>query len=261
MVGAVGIIALLTALFLSLLVTRLATAALTMTGLSREAARFQARSAFTGTGFTTHEAEKVVDHPVRRRVIMLLMIVRSAGFITIIISLIISFVGTSAEGARLGRLLWLVAGVIVLWFFANNRYVERYLNRLIQWALTRWTDLDTRDYAKLLRLSGDYGVNEIYIRGEDWLAGKQLKDCRLRDEGVTVLGVYRKDGRYIGAPVAGTRIEPDDTLILYGRTDALQRLDERRRDQRGEQEHEQAVAEQRRVEEEQAKEDAPSAAQ
>lgn len=43
----------LAALLLSLLITRIATNALSVTGLSRETARFQARSAFTGVGFTT----------------------------------------------------------------------------------------------------------------------------------------------------------------------------------------------------------------
>jgi Trk-type K+ transport system membrane component len=43
----------LAALLLSLLITRIATIALSVTGLSRETARFQARSAFTGVGFTT----------------------------------------------------------------------------------------------------------------------------------------------------------------------------------------------------------------
>jgi hypothetical protein len=50
----------------SLLITRVATVILTATGMSRQAARFQARSAFTGAGFTTSESEQVVDHPVRR---------------------------------------------------------------------------------------------------------------------------------------------------------------------------------------------------
>jgi len=35
----------------------------TATGLSRESARFQARSALTGGGFTTTESEAVVRHP------------------------------------------------------------------------------------------------------------------------------------------------------------------------------------------------------
>ena len=48
-----------------MLVTRVAARALTLTELSSEAARFQARSAFTGVGFTTSEAEGIVSHPVR----------------------------------------------------------------------------------------------------------------------------------------------------------------------------------------------------
>jgi hypothetical protein len=103
LIAIVGIIAFLTVLCLSLIVTRIATIALTYTGLSRQAAAFQARSAFTGTGFTTSEAEKVVDHPVRRRIIMTLMVARSAGLVTILISLILSF-GGSGEFSRLARL-------------------------------------------------------------------------------------------------------------------------------------------------------------
>jgi hypothetical protein len=68
-------------LFLSLIVVRIAAEALALTGVSREA-RFQARSAWIGTGFTTAEAEQVVNHPVRRRIIGLLMLLRSAGLVT-----------------------------------------------------------------------------------------------------------------------------------------------------------------------------------
>jgi len=78
MTGIVRVAALLTVLALSLLITRLATVALTHTGMSTQAARFQARSAFTGTGLTTSEAEQVVRHPVRRRIVMTLMVLRSA---------------------------------------------------------------------------------------------------------------------------------------------------------------------------------------
>ena len=244
-------------LFLSLIVTRLATTALTLTGLSREAARFQARSAWTGTGFTTAEAEKVVDHPVRRRIVMLLMVVRSAGLMSIIVSLVLSFVGTGGDVSRLGRLLWLLGGVVLLWLLANSRVLDRWLNRIMTWALGRWTDLDTRDYTSLLNLSGEYAINELKIREGDWLAGKPLSECRLRDEGITVLGIHRDDGDYIGAPKADTELYAGDTVILYGRAEALRRLDDRRADAAGEREHEQArneqeakVAEQDRREEE-----------
>jgi len=69
-----AIISLLIVVALSLLITRVATVALTLTGMSREAARFQARSAFSGVGFTTRESEQVMQHPVRRRIILLLIL-------------------------------------------------------------------------------------------------------------------------------------------------------------------------------------------
>lgn len=256
MVGIIGIIASLVVLGLSLVITRIATTALNLTGLSWEAARFQARSAFTGTGFTTKEAESVVNHPVRRRIIMWLMIARSAGLVTIIISLILSF-GNSVEPgkARLFRLLWLIAGVLVLWVVAKSRYIERWMRRVIHKALDKWTDLEVRDYNYLLNLSGHYTVSELSIKKQDWLAGKKIADCRLRDEGVLILGIYRADGGYVGAPNANTRIYDDDILILYGHSDTLKNLDRRQSGIRGEAEHRDAVNKQKEREAEQAKKD------
>ena len=63
----VAIATVVVVMLVSLLITRVATVALTLTGLSREAARCQARSALSGTGFTTPEA--VVAHLVRRRIV------------------------------------------------------------------------------------------------------------------------------------------------------------------------------------------------
>lgn len=62
-----GLLTLILVIAVSMLVTKIATVALTHTGMSRENAKFQARSAFTGVGFTTNAAEKIVRHPVRRR--------------------------------------------------------------------------------------------------------------------------------------------------------------------------------------------------
>jgi hypothetical protein len=254
MVGIVGVVALLAVLALSLLITRLATIALSATGLSWEAARFQARSAFTGTGFTTGESEKVVQHPVRRRVILLLMTLRSAGLVTILISLILSFVGTAdAPGTVLYRMLGLAGGALAVLLLAQSRAIDGWVSRAMTWALRRWTNLDVRDYASLLHLSGNYGVMEIQVHSGDWLVGRRLADCRLPDEGVSVLGIYRDDGSYIGVPQASAEVEAGDTLILYGRSDGLKELDRRRSGSHGDQAHENAVSDQRdHVEQEEA---------
>ncbi len=243
MTGIIGLAAFFVVLGLSLVITRLATTALRMTGLSWDVAHFQARSAFTGTGFTTKEAENVVDHPVRRRIISLLMIVRSAGLITIIISLILSFAEQGAEFSRLYRLLGLIAGVAVLWFVTRSKYLEKPLQRIMEKALRRWTTLDIRNFTELLKLSGKYHVTVFSVQEGDWLAEKHVRDCRLADEGVTILGIHRDDGSYLGVPRADTEIYPGDSLVLYGREKTLRNLVQRRDDWRGEQSHEEAVSE------------------
>jgi len=246
LLGIIGIIALLTILGLSLFITRLATVALKMTGLSQDAAKFQARSAFTGTGFTTSEAESVVDHPVRRRIIMLLMFVRSAGLLSIVLSLILSFVGTTGEEGfdRITRLLWILAGIGVLWGLSLSKALERMMEKLMQQVLKRWTDLDVRDYASLLNLSDGYGVTRMAVEGDDWIANRPLGECRLNDEGVNILGLERTDGSYVGVPRSQTKIYPGDTLILYGQSEALSALEKRRAGPGGDVAHEKAASDQ-----------------
>jgi hypothetical protein len=239
MAGIIGIIASLTVLGLSLAITRLATTALQLTGLSSESASFQARSAFTGTGFTTAEAEKIVGHPVRRKIITWLMIARSAGFVSIIISLILSFdTGANENGTiRLYRLGWLIAGVLTLWVLARSKHIESWLNHLMSKLLSRWTELDIFDYSELLKLSGDYGVRKLKVNENDWLAGKKLNQCKLFDEGVTILGIHRDDGSYLGAPQADSTIYPGDILVAYGQEKTLSLLSKRKADIKGEKDH------------------------
>ncbi|MBE9167438.1 potassium transporter TrkA [Pleurocapsales cyanobacterium LEGE 06147] len=234
-------------LTLSLLINRIATIALTLTGLSLEAASFQARSAFTGVGFTTNEAEQIVTHPVRRRIIMLLMLLGNAGVVTAISSLLLTFITAVGPREWLLRLLILGIGLFILWFLARSRWINRYLSRLVCWALRRWTRLDVRDYTSLLHLSGEYTVTELEVQPNDWLANRQLNDLNLRQEGIVVLGIHRANGRYVGAPKGNTWIRPYDNLILYGKLALLDKLDQRSADLAGEQAHREAVAEQKRM--------------
>lgn len=245
-----ALLSLLLVLALSLLVTRVAAVILMLTGLSRESARFQARSAFTGVGFTTPEAERVVNHPVRRRVILWLMLLGNAGIVTFAATLILTFVGARAAGEGLVRLGLLLAGVAFLWVLGTSKPFDRWLSRLTERALKRWTRLEVRDYASLLHLAGGWRVAEMRVEEEDWIAGRTLAETRLRNEGISVLGIERADGTFLGAPDGGTRIEPRDVLLLYGRTPAVGELDQRRRGLAGDMAHVRAVVEQKRIEEE-----------
>jgi hypothetical protein len=94
----------------SMLINRLATIVLSLTGMSREEARFQARAAMSGVALTTNSAEDIAGHPIRRRVVLWLMIVGSAGIVTAIASLVLSFNAGSTR-QRLSRASVLIVGI------------------------------------------------------------------------------------------------------------------------------------------------------
>jgi hypothetical protein len=242
-----SILSLLLIITLSILITRMATVALTHTGLSRESARFQARSAFTGVGFTTTESEKVVNHPVRRRILLLLMLLGNAGIVTAVTSLLLGLIDPEDGSSVSLKLSILALGIILLWIIASSSWVDQYLSRLISWTLKYCTSIDVRDFANLLRLTGDYSVKELMVKEEDWLANKTLGELRLRDEGVSVLGLTRENGNYTGVPRGSTEIRPGDTLILYGRASSVSELDKRRKGHEGDVEHDRATQQQERV--------------
>lgn len=230
-----AVASLLVIVLIGLLITRIATAALVATGLSREYARFQSRSAFTGVGFTTSEAESVVGHPVRRRVVMTLMLLGNAGIASVVAGLLISFDGSDGSDAT-QRLAVLAAGLLGIWIVASNHRVDRALRRTLATVLERFTDLDARDYAQLLRVSGDYVIDELAVEPGDWLAENSLRELGLRAEGVVVLGIERQTG-FLGAPGPDTHIIPGDVLVLYGRHDVITDLDQRRQGIAGELAH------------------------
>ena len=221
----IAVASLLLVVAVSMLVVRAGTVALTMTGLSEEIAQFQALSAFSGAGFTTSEAEHVVRHPTRRRVVALLMGLGSIGIVTAISSLALSFVG--AGHAAPARSVVLLLGVLALITLARSRGFNRVLTPVIERALVRYATLELRDYADLLHLRDDYRIVEINVDAESWLASRQLHELGLSGEGVLVLGVVRAGGGYVGAPAPALRLAVGDRLIVYGRAHRLHELSTR----------------------------------
>ncbi len=238
-----AVLSLLIVALLFVTAARVATIALVGTGMSSESAAFQARSALMGVGFTTAEAEAAINHPVRRRIILWLMTFGNAGIITGITSLLLGFINAET-GQTIQRGTALIGGLIAVAILTRVKVLERVLSAFTRWALARWTTLDTRDFAQLLRFGHDYGIIELHARGDDWLVDQPLSELGLPDEGVVILGVHRKDGQFIGAPTGHTVIHADDDVLAYGRIDHLRELDDRHRGVVGDRAHREAVREQ-----------------
>ncbi|WP_370323959.1 TrkA C-terminal domain-containing protein [Euzebya sp.] len=228
---------LLVVLLVSLLVTRVASVALVLTGLAPDVARFQARSAFSSTGLGTAEAEQIVSHPIRRRIISTLMLLGNVGLVTTVATLSVSFGSVERDAEALQRFGLLIGGLAVLALLARSEAVSRWMMRVSERLLRRYTELDVRDYHGLLHLAMDYAIDRILVVDDHWLAGRTLASSRLTEEGLLVLGVERADGVYLGAPTGATSIQPGDTVLVYGTASCLAELRDRRAGAEGTEAH------------------------
>lgn len=251
----VAVLSLFVIIIITILVTKVATIALVHTGLSRESARFQARSALTGTGFSTSESETVVSHPVRRRIILMLMLVGNAGIVTAVTSLMLTFMTPDTTESLMRNFGILVIGIVLIWWAAQSKLVDRALSRIIDRALRKYTDIDVRDYAALLHLSGDFQVTEFLVPEDHWMVSKTLDEVKLSHEGLIVLGVKRHDGSYLGIPSDKTEVIPGDLITFYGGSKTIRSIGKRKKGESGDLAHARAVDKQEKIVKEEHQED------
>jgi hypothetical protein len=232
-------------IFLSIVIIRIGSTALELTGLSEDVAAFQAQSAFSGVGYTTKEAEVIVSHPVRRKIIRVLVLLGSAGMTSSIATLILTFTQQSNIN-QVTRLAILLGGIGVLYLFARSRLIKKGMKKVIVKALDRFTSVRVLDYEQLLGLSKGYNISRLTVREESWIANRKLKELNLPSEGAIILAVYRHENgedKYMGVPDGDTLIQPGDTLICYSREDVSKELAERLKGFSGDREHEERVQE------------------
>ena len=210
-------VTLLVILTFSIVVVRITAVALRLTGMPADIARFQARSAFTGAGFTTSESEAVVNHPIRRRLISLLMFWGNVGFITVIATFIVSFVAAENSMAAVSRqLFWLLGTIALLWFIALNPMADQVMCKAIDWLLQWTTALGQSGPTMLLQVTGGYSVAEHTVLAGDHLDGTTLSDLCPGQGRFLILGIEHDDGSYSSAPELETRLVAGDRVVLYG---------------------------------------------
>lgn len=207
----------------SLLFTRIAAGALIATGLPPEIARFQARSAFTGSGFTTTESENVVNHPVRRRIIATTMLVGNLGTPTLIVTVLLGLLAPG-PGDTAERVLVTVLGLAVVVVAISSRPVTRWLTAIGRRYANRWLRQALGKPTDLLHLGDGYAVVELPLEDQPRTAPRSIRGLELALAPARVLGVRRVETdelRFVAGPPSDLTLRDGDRLVLLGRAGHL----------------------------------------
>ena len=198
--------------------TKLATGALIATGVPPESAAFQARSAFSGAGFTTTEAENVVNHRVRRRIIGTTMFVGSLGTPTLVLTVLVGFVAPG-PGSTTERALVTISGLFLVLMAVFNKPSQRWLQGVGQrYVLRRLAPALASEAMDLLVLSDEFAVQAVRLETTPQEAVRSLRGLAQAFPDVTVLGV-RRGTTYFGRPPVDIDLRAGDELIVYTHRD------------------------------------------
>jgi hypothetical protein len=207
---------------ISYLIVRIGAIALEMSGMERSRARFQALSAFSGTGFTTREAESVVNHPRRRKIVAYLMIMGNVGIVSVIATLILSLRESGVFRPSL-NLVIIIASIFVLYRIASNREFTQNLTKKIRKILRKKLHFEKVQIEELLQQPDGYGVATIIIEKKSKVTGSTLIKAGFRERDVLILSIERGE-EIIHVPDAEARVLAGDRIICYGKLDNLKKL-------------------------------------
>lgn len=208
---------------LSMAFTRLAAGALIATGLPPDVASFQARSAFSGAGFTTTEAENVVNNPDSRKIISTTMFVGNLGTPTLVVTVLVGFLAPG-PGNTVERVMVAISGLVLAVLLVTNRPMKRWLVKVGQREAQRrlLPRLDNQ-VVELLSVGDDFVVGAVQVVAGTGSAAQSLRSIDDALPAVRVLGVQQSEG-FFGTPPVDLELAAGDKIIAYGLRSDLQNL-------------------------------------
>lgn len=207
---------------ISVFIVKIGSVALNLTGLDDKRSFFQALSAFTGTGFTTRDSELVVNNDIRRKIIIFLMILGNAGFITVITTLILSFQKGGITPVLINVVVILLAILLII-RVSLHKGITRKLTKKIQQKLIKSPTFTKRPVEEILRLAEGYGIAEVTLDEKCGDIGKTLFDSSFRQKDILIIAIERDSG-VIPAPHASDKLLVGDTLICYGKLHNIEKI-------------------------------------
>jgi len=166
------------------------------------------------------EAEEAVRHDRRRKIIMALMIIGNAGFVSVIAAFVVSLRAPSS--IVLLRVVVLLVTVYLIYRLMSHRAIMRRFGKAIENRLASSGVLERRRLEEVMRMAEDYVVADVTIEEGSPNAGKSLKESTLRENDVLVIAIER-EGKVIPAPRADRRLKPKDAVVCYGKLEGIRK--------------------------------------
>ena len=213
---------LLVTILISFIIVRIGGFALQLTGIEPDVARFQALSAFSGTGFTTTEAERVVRHRTRRRIVTILIILGNAGLFGIINTSVASFTEVSDYEWFLIRLAIIIAGIVFLY---NLIIKSRVGTQILDWfrkPLMNRIISEAPTIDDIYLTERGWGISLIMVKRFSKNIGLSLADVTA-EEDIVILAIDRA-GATLTKPDNTEQIMEGDRLLVYGNKQSMKRL-------------------------------------
>jgi hypothetical protein len=213
---------LLITILVSFIVVRIGGFALQLTGIESEVARFQALSAFTGTGFTTREAERVVGHRTRRRIVTILIVLGNAGTVTVIATLVASFTQVGGYAWFFIRLAIIIGGIFGLYQLVIRSNIGQ---RILDWLQRPIVDRILRAapaVEEIFHVEKDWAISLIMIRGSSNSIGLSVADITAEAD-MEILGIDRA-GAYLTRPNKEEKVIEGDRLLVYANRKSVKRV-------------------------------------
>jgi len=223
-------------LITSFVVVRIGAIAFQLTGLEWSLAKFQALSCFTGTGFTTREAELITGNKQRRRIASVLIVLGHAGLVMLIATFANSLVPQQSIIAKISEpilpfkvpdflVVWVNLIVIAIVVYAIYRVftherIARKLTNFLRRKIIRKELFQRVSFEELFVATGGYGVSRVTVCPGSAVLDKTLAQAALRKLDITVLAIVR-DKRTIANPSADIKILDGDELICFGKLGSI----------------------------------------
>ncbi|MBK5461686.1 hypothetical protein JFU24_20025 [Peribacillus sp. TH27] len=199
------------------LVIEISVTLLKLTGLKNTVARFQVISMLTGTGFTTDESKSIIDHPVRRKISMFLIL-----FGAFSLAVIISSISTLlTDDLRLMELSIIIGILTILTITVKTPFINNRLSNKMQSEMHNHYELWEHPIEEVLFLENEDVVMQIDINEDSEFIDVITFDIVSRGVDINILYIESGEAK-IRKELNEHKIKLGDNLFLYGNKNEIE---------------------------------------